>query len=116
MRRTKQYNVFNKIRAALRDVYRFSPMRKEAIAYALGWHKDSTGTYFNCPICKKEWPIQMADVDHEPPLGPLTHFTTAGGEYTDGLGHWAERLFYGDVQVICKICHKRKTAQQRKKK
>ncbi len=112
MKKAKTYNLFNKIRAALRDVYRYSPMRKEAIKsviLALPDIKDG----FVCPVCKKGWPIQMADVDHEPPLGALTQFV---GHQSDCIGPWAARLFNGQVQVLCKLCHKRKTALQRRKK
>jgi hypothetical protein len=104
MKKVKTYNLFNKIRAALRDVYRYSPMRKEAVKKA----QDGDSGWFLCPICLKKWPIQMADVDHEPPIGPLTS--------VDMLDTWAETLFYGNVQVICKLCHKKKTAAQRKRK
>lgn len=108
MKKTKTYNVFNKIRAALRDVYRYSPMRKEAIK------KASIGKnppIFNCPLCGHVWPIQMADVDHEPPLGPLTCW----GVGPESVSQWGYQLFHGNVQVICKLCHKKKTASQRKK-
>jgi hypothetical protein len=114
MRKKKTYSLFNKIRAALRDVYRYSPMRKEAINAVKYPFNDegipsiySDCIVFDCPKCKQVYPIQMADVDHEPPLGAL------GG--TAGLGDWSYRLFYGNVQVICKLCHRRKTASQRKK-
>lgn len=105
--RKKQYNLFNKIRAALRDIYRYSPMRKDAIKKA-SIVTDLWSNGFKCPICLKEWPIQMADIDHEPALGKLKSF--------EELKTWAENLYFGPVQVICKICHKAKTAKQRKKK
>lgn len=111
MRKPKQYNLFNKIRVALRDVYRYSPMRKEAIKLAVE-HKENGEPFFYCPICEKTWPIQMADVDHEPPLGPMD---TWDSSQTTSVAVWTYRLFHSDVQVICKLCHKRKTAAQRKK-
>lgn len=107
MRKKKVYNLFNKIRAALRDIYRYSPMRKETIK-AVIFESKVVGKAFTCPKCEVDWPIQMADVDHEPPLGPLIDSTD--------LKHWVDELFYGSVQVICKLCHKKKTAQQRRKK
>ena len=118
MKKKKTYKLFNKIRAALRDVYRYSPMRKEAIENVS--QKDpEQGLFFECPLCTKQWPIQMADVDHEPPLGSLDNF---GGVHVNGtlatnssLNVWASNLFFGPTQVICKICHKKKTVSQRKK-
>lgn len=115
MKAKKQYNLFNKIRAALRDVYRYSPMRKEAIKKASFKNELSGSIYFNCPVCLKGWPIQMADVDHEPPLGALNYLNPPFNSTHDCLSEWANRLFYGNVQVICKLCHKKKTASQRKK-
>lgn len=102
--RVKKFNLFGRIVAALRKVYRYSEMRKAALKAAT-----LSNGYFHCFLCAKDWPLQMADVDHEPPLGkqPATF---------PELADWAYRLFYGTVQVICKICHKAKTARQRKKK
>lgn len=104
MARIKTYNIFSKIVAALRKVFRYSPMRKQALAAVV-----ISNGYFKCPLCKTAWPLQMADVDHEPPLGPQP-------KSFPELADWAYRLFYGPVQVICKICHKAKTARQRRKK
>lgn len=116
MARKKVYNLYNKIRQALRDIYRYSPMRREAIkAITLMATPSYHYPHFMCPICKKYYPIQMADVDHEPPLGALEGFIGPEFKATD-LGPWAHRLFYGPVQVLCKLCHKAKTARQRRKK
>lgn len=106
MARKKTYNLIKKIRDALRGIHRYSPMRKEVIKKAKVHRAGVDG--FICPECEEFWPIQMADVDHEPPLGAL--------EYLGELGSWTDRLFYGSTQVICKLCHKKKTKYQRKKK
>jgi hypothetical protein len=111
MRKKKSYNLFQKIRAALRDIYRYSPMRREAIKKVVlkgGLGSDRPYDYFKCPICKGDNYIQMAEVDHQPPLGPLADFSM--------LDAWANRLYYGDVRVVCKLCHKRVTSEQRKKR
>lgn len=104
MKRIKVFNLYGRIVAALRKVYRYSQMRKQALAAVV-----ISNGYFKCPICKTAWPLQMADVDHEPPLG-------AQPKSFEELANWAQRLFYGHVQVICKLCHKKKTATQRRKK
>lgn len=111
MAKKKVYNLFNKIRAALRDVQRYSPMRKEVINKVKIKDPELGGWGFTCPVCKHDWPIAMADVDHEPPLGPFEEPWN-----NERVGDWIYRLFYGPVQVLCKLCHKKKTASQRKKK
>lgn len=102
--RIKTFNLYGRIVAALRKVFRYSPMRKQALAAVV-----ISNGYFKCPICKTSWPLQMADVDHRPPLGsqPKTF---------EELADWSQRLFYGPVQVICKLCHKKLTAADRKRK
>lgn len=63
---------------------------------------------FDCPICQRPWPIQMAEVDHEPPLGTLVSWRE--------VVSFIDRMFYGPQRAICKICHKKKTAEQRRKR
>jgi hypothetical protein len=111
MRKKKEYNLFQKIRAALRDIYRYSPMRREAIKAVT--QERAGNKYFRCPLCLNDMYIQMAEVDHEPSLGPLNSW---GHDKECGVEMWIWRLFYGPVQVICKICHRKKTAEQRRKK
>lgn len=99
-----------KLRSAIRLIWSRSAERRAILKQAekdfyLADHMDKTG-YFKCPICAKEWPIQMAEVDHEPPVGPLPHWR--------GTVSFIEAMFFGPQQVICKICHKKKTARQRK--
>lgn len=102
MRIKKPWNVFAKLRPKLREIYRFSPMRREAIKAVV---QDGT---FKCAICQKVWPKELAEVDHEPPLGSFNTFKE--------LSEWANSLFYGPVQVVDKMCHKKKSATQRRKK
>ncbi len=100
-----KWNLWVKVRSALRDIYRYSPMRREAIKLlALPGGKE-----FVCAECGIVYPIQLADVDHEPPCGALT--------CGDELLPFFNQLMYGKVQLLCKhICHKAKTASQRRKK
>jgi hypothetical protein len=69
--------------------------------------QDEKGLYFQCPICRREWPIQMADVDHEPPVGELASW--------EDTTEFIRRMFFGPQRAICKLCHKTKTAMQRRK-
>lgn len=99
----KEWSVWSKLRPKLREVYRFSPNRRFAIKAA-----EAEKGWFVCPLCAVRFPIQMAEVDHDPQLGSFTSY--------EELADWVKRLFEGSVRVICKICHKKVTAQQRKKK
>ena len=107
-RKSKQYNLWGRLRTSMRDVWRYSPSHKEAINKVKQKDPELGGYGFTCPLCKHDYPIQMAAVDHDPPLGSFDSWET--------FGDWTRRLFEGDVRVICKhICHKQVTAQQRKK-
>ena len=103
----KPYNVFNKIRAALRDIWRYSPHHRGAIKAATQVDPEN-GKFFDCPVCEQQWPIELATVDHQPPCGSLLSF--------EDLEPFTRRLFTGSVRVICKMCHKKVTAAQRRNK
>lgn len=91
----------------MRDVWRYSPQHKEAINKCL-FMSNLGDKQFLCPICKKEWPIELAAVDHNPPLGSFDSWKT--------FADWTERLFEGNVRVLDKMCHKKITAQQHKRR
>jgi hypothetical protein len=109
----KEWTPFPKMRAALRNIWRYSPMHREAIK-SVTQNDPEQGKFFECPICSQTLSIYMATVDHQPPLGTLGGFTNCTLK-SENLGHWAERLFYGPVRVLCKPCHKTVTSKQRKK-
>lgn len=113
MKKAKTLEV--KLRSALRLIWSRSAERRailRAVSYqGTAWiHSapDPKGQYFQCPICDREWPIQMAEIDHEPPIGTLESWrdTTL----------FIEKMFFGPQRAICKLCHKKKTAEQRRKK
>lgn len=103
--RKSHWNLWTKLRSALRDIYRFSPQRREAIKAVQTKDPELGGWGFVCILCKREWPIKMAQVDHQPPCGQLNSWET--------LTQFAVQLFEGPTRVICLICHKRVTARQR---
>lgn len=96
-----------KLRSAIRLIWSRSAERR-AIIKAATIDDPENGKGFSCPDCGRDWPIQMAEVDHEPPLGSLT-------DWRD-IKSFIERMFFGPQRAICKLCHKKKTAQQRRKK
>ena len=66
--------------------------------------------HYKCNACKKEFPAKDVEVDH---ISPVVHTT-------EGFLDWNEfikRLYCGkeNMQVLCKLCHKIKTKEERKK-
>lgn len=96
-----------KLRSAIRLIWSRSAERR-SILKAATMETMSYKKGFFCPLCKKEWPIQMAEVDHEPPIGTL--------ESWKDVANFIEKMFFGPQRAVCKICHRQKTAQQRRKK
>ena len=104
----RPWNVFTKIRSALRDIYRFSPMRRAAIDTVKQKDSELGGWGFECVICRRQYHIKMAQVDHISPVGSLVCF--------EDLEGFARRLFTGPTRVICLICHAKVTKEQRRAK
>lgn len=101
----KPKSLETKLRSAIRLIWSRSKERREILKTAT---RDSGGIKaFTCPICEKHWPIQMAEVDHEPPIGTL--------ESWKDTAKFIEKMFFGPQRAICKLCHKLKTAYQRRK-
>lgn len=96
-----------KLRSAIRLIWSRSAERR-AILKVATVDDPENGKGFTCPLCSRDWPIQMAEVDHEPPLGSLENWRD--------IVSFIDRMFYGPQRAICKICHKKKTAAQRRKK
>jgi hypothetical protein len=99
-----------KLRSAIRLIWSRSKERRAHLTGAMTAFEtiyDRKG-YFRCPICNQEWPIQMAEVDHEPPIGTL--------ESWKDTATFIDKMFFGPQRAVCKLCHKKKTAMQRRKK
>lgn len=97
-----------KLRSALRLIWSRSAERRAVLkAVTMKDHVNGEKTFL-CPICKREWPIQMAEVDHEPPIGTLVN-------WRDTVT-FIDKMFFGPQRAICKLCHKKKTVLQRRKK
>lgn len=106
MKKAKTLEV--KLRSALRLIWSRSAERRAILKAAQYTAGHTTHYYaFKCPVCSVEYPIQMAEVDHEPPIGTLA-------SWRDTVT-FLEKMFYGPQRAICKLCHKTKTAQQRRK-
>lgn len=100
---------FGFIRNALRNANKRYPPRFEALAKAK--HKVDWGrikTAYKCAKCKQLFSAKEVEVDHIVPAGSLKC-------YAD-LPSFVERMFceVDGLQVLCKSCHKDKTAAERK--
>jgi len=107
MKKAKTLEV--KLRSAIRLIWSRSSERRAILKEAAFKNLDGM-VAFVCPLCpiKNEWPIQMAEVDHEPPLGAFDNWRD--------IESFIDRMFYGPQRAVCKNCHKKKTAMQRRKK
>lgn len=103
----KAKNPMSRFRSAIRLIWSRSAERK-AIIKAATINDPENGKGFNCPLCGKDWPIGLATVDHDPALGSLNSISE--------LSDFTQRMFYGSQRVLCQMCHKKHTAEQRRKK
>ena len=103
----KPKSLETKLRSAIRLIWSRSKERRDILKECTSRREDGIFV-FECPICSIEWPIQMAEVDHEPPIGTL--------ESWKDTSRFIEKMFFGPQRAICKLCHKKKTAEQRRKR
>jgi hypothetical protein len=100
------YNLKSTIRSALRKVWLYSPLRREALARG----RISRGIY-KCAICSELQGPKNIDVDH------IEAATPPGGiNKPEDFGLFIKRLLFIDVtglRVVCKPCHKIKTYEER---
>jgi hypothetical protein len=100
----KKWNIYTKLRSAIREVWRFSPERRFALKMAM----DDIDKKFLCSVCKQKFDKWCVDVDHVTPCGSFLSFDDAPG--------FLDRMFNGRLTILCKLCHKAKTKEERRKK
>jgi hypothetical protein len=96
-----------KLRSAIRLIWSRSAERRAVIKL---YTDPEDKNFFLCPLCPAKacrWPIQLATVDHDPPIGTLD---------LENLTDFVKKMFYGHQRVLCSPCHKKVTAEQRRKK
>lgn len=96
---------WKRLRAAIRNVWQYDMSRKRIIQRATENIAGTGERVFTCPLCNKEWPIDLATVDHEPELG--------GFDSWEAFFDWTRRCFEGPMRAICKPCHKHKKRPKR---
>lgn len=104
---------FTFIRSALRRAWSKYPVRyqvMEAARRSYAGEDKRTKWEYQCNECKEWFKTKDVQVDHIQSAGTLK-------EYSD-LPQFVETLFCeaDNLQVMCKPCHKIKTAEERKKK
>jgi 5-methylcytosine-specific restriction endonuclease McrA len=104
---TVKYNLKSQIRSALRRVWLYSPMRRDA----LGASRVSRGVY-RCGYCGQLFGPKMMNVDHKvPATAPEgTNDATGWGKFIVGLLYEGARP--ENLVSCCKDCHKEKTKKE----
>jgi 5-methylcytosine-specific restriction endonuclease McrA len=109
------------IRGALRAKFRSWPEKYKAKAaaseacrtgtYKTGRHagEPKYTTYYKCAVCEEHFRDKDIEVDHMIQAGSL--------KCKEDLAGFVDRMFCSaeHLQVVCKPCHKIKTAEERKK-
>lgn len=113
----KKFNLRGRIICALRRIWLYSPLRREAKARA------KAKKLYKCAGCKKHF--AKVHVDHIKPVVDIDGFPLVT-VYDDDVipddvevDHWSiyiNRLFctIDNLQCLCDECHKRKTDNERK--
>ena len=95
MARKKVWNVFAKLRTAARQIWMWSPNRREILEAA----KTGKGkkALYQCAVCHQNFPKYCMDVDHIEPCGEFSSY--------EMYANWCYKLFEGELRVLCKPCH-----------
>lgn len=101
----KPKSLETKLRAAIRMIWSRSSERS-TVKKAAAFKDEQYGKAFICPLCSVKWPEKMGEVDHVVAVGGL--------ESWKDLVRFVDRMFFSPQRVICVICHKKKTAADRK--
>lgn len=94
----------SRIRSALRQVWQWSPERREALSAS----RISRGNY-QCATCRNLFAATQIEIDHIIPVGRTPG--ARGSDPSDTWDRFVKRLFCApeNLQVLCEPCHKAKT-------
>ena len=97
---------FQFIRTALRGAFSRYPVKYQVLKDAKRGVKP---VHYECAVCSELFKAKEVQVDHIEPAGSLKCY--------DDLPSFVKRMFCeaDNLQVVCKPCHKIKTAEDRKK-
>lgn len=105
MRKKRVYNLQRLIIGALRKIFWYSPLRREALEQA------KSGMLYKCAITKKKFPVNEVTVDHvDPVVDPKVGFVD--------WNTFIARLFcnVSNLQVLSKKAHSEKTKREKKER
>ncbi|RLG16538.1 hypothetical protein DRN69_00600 [Candidatus Pacearchaeota archaeon] len=115
MTKKTSYNQKTQIKGALRRLFSRSPVKNEVLNEAVHPTKKGIrgGKQYICNICKNTFPLKDVQVDHKKPV-------IKASENINDIDYntLVDRIFCkkSNLQVICKICHKKKSAKERRKR
>lgn len=104
------------VKGALRQGTRFWKPKLLCLERAYVGRKTNKATgrlakHYKCAACKQDFPSSLVQVDHiEPVIDPIKGFKS-WDEVVDRMYCNSDKL-----QVLCKPCHKLKTASERKQR
>ena len=99
---------------AIRRGFSRSSLRREALNKSVSKEKGPRGgKQYVCSSCGKSFGLRYVDVDHIRPVVPFNR--TA---YEMRIETYIKRVWCGtgNLQVLCKLCHKKKTNKERGKR
>jgi len=111
-----KWNMPSQIRGALRRIFRMSPEHKAALKEARvevpAQKKDGSlakrpDVWYRCAQCSALFKSHAVEVDHVAglPSSPGSRHASAEQTWDDFI----KELFYSEMQVLCRPCHRRKT-------
>lgn len=95
-KKKKKYNLKSRITSALRRIWFYGPTRRDAV-------KAAKVAGNKCVICKKK--KEKLQADHIKPVVPVQGF--------DNWDNYIDRLFNGELRMICADCHEAVTRVSR---
>lgn len=101
----REFNVKGYVFGALRKIWRWHPVRRQALALAKVSGNMFKEDMFTCAKCDEVFPKKQVQVDHiNPVIDPKRGFLD-WNTYIDRLLN----VTIHDVQILCKDCHQLKT-------
>lgn len=97
-RATREWNLDQKLKNAIRKVWSFSPHRRACLKAAYNVDTDD----WTCVICKRR--TERASADHIRAVGLAKDWN-----------EFIQMMFFGELQCTCKQCHKEKSKLDVKK-
>jgi hypothetical protein len=100
-----------KVHSAIRNAFKESNQYSECLEQALSKEKGPKGgRRYDCSECYKAFPESQIECDHHP--DPVTEYHKRQYQYSPE--EYYNRVFFLPIRVLCKSCHQKNTAAQKK--